>query len=121
MCAGTLRASVFVKGSQLFDDDLELVCTVNGSSFSNVSWYDPSGAQIRDTSSIYVITNSEDDSVISVLKFSSLRFSDNGEYQCLAQLDSYIASESVNISVQCKMKAFCNFILFLIQCPSPWT
>ncbi|XP_019853876.1 PREDICTED: hemicentin-1-like [Amphimedon queenslandica] len=97
---GTLRVSVFERGNQLFDDNLELVCTVNGSSSSNVSWYDPSGAQVLDASLIYVVTNSEEDSVISVLKFSSLRFSDNGEYQCLAQLDLYIASESINVSVQ---------------------
>ena len=112
-----MRVSVTERGNQLFDDNLELVCTVNGSSVSNVSWYDPSGAQILNTSLIYVITNSEEDSVISVLKFSSLRFSDNGEYQCLAQLDSYIASESVNISVQCKIKASLLFYSFCHTVP----
>ena len=102
--AGTLRVSVFERGSPMFGNTYELVCIVNGSSVSNVTWYDPSGLQIVSSLllDVAVISDSEENSLTSVLSFKSLGFSDKGAYQCFAQLNSFTESASINASVQCK-------------------
>lgn len=95
-------------GDSLFDNEYQLICTINSTSQTpNITWN-----RFLPSNSISGIINTtfSSNSAISTLTFQSLQFTDSGSYVCTATTSSSTANNTAIVTVQCELYTIKNIM-----------